>query len=1510
MGSTSPLLLMVLLTFASGAQAAPARPLRPPLPAWAQDMTWKGQSVRAARDRMVVKFKKDFPRNRHQEQLIEHGLSVIRYYEFIDAYMLRLPPGRDLQDALDQLERLPWVEYAEPDFVGHPLLYPIPDDTYYQWFGIGQQYELQITGADKAWNDSNIVASKGSPSVRISVPDTGIRYTHEDFFSYSGTIMVDTRILTSPTGPGPFLLNGNIVGMDCTVFPITYDPWDCHSHGTGICGSIGAATNNGRGIAGASWYPKIVPIKVGDCSANLTGFIQAFEFTRSVGGRVMNMSWGGAVGQAGYLALQVLDAEGAILVGGVGNDGVTPMLAPANAPIVIAAGSSGTTDEYSSFSSFGPELDLLAPGEFSVAPGAASDSSYGGGSGTSGSSALTAGWAALLVSQNPDWYSETVYRRMITTADKPAPPFSETYDANGWNQHMGYGRINVYQALGGRSTSTYYAASVYLYNSQTVLSAQLRPNPGERHRFINHLGGSVTFSVQSGNPSGAGVVSAEAKVRSPSGGITFTSLTPSVVSATMTTYSVTVPVPMNLDYTIGTSLYVPMNLNCALWATAYVPEIILTHTHGGTTKIPCPAYHVPRPVPASVEAQVVPGSSSVDLGQSATVAVVVRDTYGNALVNVPVSGTLVSAPGTGAALSSGGGLSGGYQPSLTVAAVPGNHLLVFSVTVGAAPIQATLTVSGVPRVYVHKVADVSGAVCPAQVVTYTLSWSKAGTATAWDLTITDTLPNGSAYEGSSLAFWAQSDASGGVALTSSAYAADPAGPWTPGEPPDGAGPPLVLRWVVERLSPGRSGALSFSAQISSTLSAGAVVSNRGSATIAGEATVYATEVVGFPVGIPGTLAGAVAGRATVTLGQGMAVSLTVTNTGGVPVTGIQPQGMAGGGGAVVLWSGPVPGGPLTLGPGAATTFIWTYTATGTGPVWFSMTASGTVCGATPVSATGAVTTLVQLPGTLAASLAAFPKSRNIGQLVLVTVTVSNTGEATVDGVTAPAPVSSGIGGVTLIGGPTPPVPVSLAGGTSVTFTWTYAGTSAGEVWFATTVTGTEANTGGTLRAWAGIIQSSGENIVIQTPAALVGWVDVHAVGVCPGQEYLVSVTVSNTGMTSALGVTGGPFALDGGGGVSLVAGPWPSLPATIPGDSGTSWTFSWTYTGSSLGPVTMTLTLTGSDENSGATVTTGPISDTLLVTTNGILAVSASAPPFAVIGQGMTVTLTVTHMGGADVQGIVPVASTTGPGVAVITAVPSPAGPLTLVDGQAVTVTFTFSAVGSGPVVFTLSVGGTTCVSQPVVATGMAGTTIFAAGSLMLGIDLLIASPLAVEEGTGEILVRMVVRNAGSVPVWDVQPGVLGAAGDGRVELVTGPSPGPAVLMPGTTVEFAWRYRATTAGRVWFTGGATAAGGYAVAPSVVSNDVVIHAPFTSVVVYPQPFKLDGGTGVVRFGGIEPGDLVTIYTLRGLKVWSAVSPGRIMAWDGRNEAGQRVAPGTYLWVVEGPRGRRRGGMLVE
>jgi hypothetical protein len=78
------------------------------------------------------------------------------------------------------------------------------------------------------------------------------------------------------------------------------------------------------------------------------------------------------------------------------------------------------------------------------------------------------------------------------------------------------------------------------------------------------------------------------------------------------------------------------------------------------------------------------------------------------------------------------------------------------------------------------------------------------------------------------------------------------------------------------------------------------------------------------------------------VGQRIAVTLTVVNTGLVSVTGLQPAIQVNAGSGQVAWlGGPDPAGPVTLAAGASRAFVWTYLVNGAGTVSLTATAVGT-----------------------------------------------------------------------------------------------------------------------------------------------------------------------------------------------------------------------------------------------------------------------------------------------------------------------------------------------------------------------------------------------------------------------------------------------------------------------------------------------------------------------------------------------------------------------------------------
>src|SRR6185503_8990699 len=142
------------------------------------------------------------------------------------------------------------------------------------------------------------------------------------------------------------------------------------------------------------------------------------------------------------------------------------------------------------------------------------------------------------------------------------------------------------------------------------------------------------------------------------------------------------------------------------------------------------------------------------------------------------------------------------------------------------------------------------------------------------------------------------------------------------------------------------------------------------------------------------------------VGQWLTISFTVTNTGGVSVSGITATVFAGpGAGLAAFVSGPLPPGPVTLAAGSATTFVWTYSTSGAGLAVWSLSVTGVpACGGLPPTVLGAaaVSATMQTPAVLTASLAPLTSPVCIGTNFLVVLTVTNTGQATATGVAVPA----------------------------------------------------------------------------------------------------------------------------------------------------------------------------------------------------------------------------------------------------------------------------------------------------------------------------------------------------------------------------------------------------------------------------------------------------------------------------------------------------------------------------
>jgi subtilisin family serine protease len=262
--------------------------------------------------------------------------------------------------------------------------------------------------------------TKGSGTV-VAVIDTGVDWNHEDLAA---------NIWTNPNEiPGngkdddkngyvddvrgwDFVNAGNSscsFAEDCSRED--NDPSDVQGHGTHVAGIIAARANNNLGISGIAPEAKIMPLKAGFSTGSSAflqtdDIIQAINYAIDNGADVINMSFAGYGLNVLSTILNQANSRGIICVAAAGNNSSNTPIYPAAISSVIAVGSTADGISKSSFSNFGAWVDITAPGSWilSTIPG----NRYDHKSGTSMSSPIVAGVAALLKAKNPGSSSDAI----------------------------------------------------------------------------------------------------------------------------------------------------------------------------------------------------------------------------------------------------------------------------------------------------------------------------------------------------------------------------------------------------------------------------------------------------------------------------------------------------------------------------------------------------------------------------------------------------------------------------------------------------------------------------------------------------------------------------------------------------------------------------------------------------------------------------------------------------------------------------------------------------------------------------------------------------------------------------------------------------------------------------------------------------------------------------------------------------------------------------------------------
>jgi len=312
-------------------------------------------------NQLLVKFRDEVDGRRRKEIVGQARCEVLRSHDVLGTQLIG--SKRNMRRMLKHYQRLYEIEYAEPNYLFQSSYKP--NDPYFEPY----QYGLQQVSAPAAWD-----VTQSAPTVKVAVVDTGVQLKHRDL-------------------AGKLASGHDFVGGDET-------PDDSNGHGTHVAGIAAAATNNALGVSGMAPLATIVPVRVldGSGSGTLEQVAQGVIYAAQQGAQVINLSLGAPASSATlHKAVRYAWSHGAVLVAAAGNESSSAPSYPANYDEVIAVASTNAQDVKSTFSNFGPWVDVAAPGEaiFSTYLG----SSYAYLSGTSMAAPLVSGLAALLAAQ-------------------------------------------------------------------------------------------------------------------------------------------------------------------------------------------------------------------------------------------------------------------------------------------------------------------------------------------------------------------------------------------------------------------------------------------------------------------------------------------------------------------------------------------------------------------------------------------------------------------------------------------------------------------------------------------------------------------------------------------------------------------------------------------------------------------------------------------------------------------------------------------------------------------------------------------------------------------------------------------------------------------------------------------------------------------------------------------------------------------------------------------------------
>jgi len=430
----------------------------------------EGERLEYAPNEVLVKFKTGILPTKVEEIFNDLNVTKISEIEKLEVHRLNIPERTNVSEVIERFKKNPFVEFAEPNYYVYTSF--VPNDPIYclqwhlddslEWDSVNEVCIVANNTFGGIHMESAWDITTGDSSVIVAVLDTGVAY--EDF------LIPDYESNTVKRGVTIYQKAPDLAG---TSFVAGFDfinndshPNDNNAHGTHVTGTVAQTTNNNLGVGGIAFDTTIMPIKVLDYTGSGTSqqVADGIIFATDNGADIISMSLGSSSPSSTIeSAVNYAFNNNVTVIAACGNSNSNGCDFPAAFTNVISVGATQYDETKAPYSSFGSNLDLVAPGgntgadqngddfadgvlqqtfESFINPGNKAnptDFAYWFFQGTSMATPHVAGVAALLLALNSSLTPDDIRNILTTTADDLGTP--------GRDNTFGHGLVNAFAAV-------------------------------------------------------------------------------------------------------------------------------------------------------------------------------------------------------------------------------------------------------------------------------------------------------------------------------------------------------------------------------------------------------------------------------------------------------------------------------------------------------------------------------------------------------------------------------------------------------------------------------------------------------------------------------------------------------------------------------------------------------------------------------------------------------------------------------------------------------------------------------------------------------------------------------------------------------------------------------------------------------------------------------------------------------------------------------------------------------